>query len=88
MRTVVLESITAEVDANKLGLNILKTIPKETLPAGVVFDGYTCVDCDLEIEPERLAVVSTYRCGECKMWHDKDLAKAAAKSNLRFEDDE
>ena len=70
------------VDANELAKTLLESLPQEEVPQGVTFDGITCVDCGFEIEASRLLVVpNTCRCGECKMWHDKDNQRKALNGN-------
>lgn len=70
------------IDANEVGLTLLANAPKEEIPQGAKFDGVTCVDCGFEIEPARLiSVPNTCRCGECKMWHDKDNQRKALNGN-------
>ena len=76
------------IDANEVGLTLLSSAPKEDIPNDVIFDGITCVDCGFEIEPSRLvAVPNTCRCGECKMWYDKDKQKKAMNGNPNYEDE-
>lgn len=75
------------VDANELAKYVSQNAPKEQIPAGITFDGVHCVDCDLEIEPQRLAILATCRCGECKMWHDKEQARSALNGNPLYEEE-
>lgn len=75
-------------DVNEKALQYLQNVPTETVPEGVKFDGITCVDCGLEIEPERLAFVKgTCRCGECKYWKDKEDAQAALHGKPDYDSD-
>lgn len=39
-------------------------------PRNVAVDGI-CIDCDEDIEPERLAVIRTARCADCARQHEQ-----------------
>lgn len=75
------------VDGNELAKTHLQNLPKEPVPEGVVFNGVDCVDCGFEIEKPRLAQFNTCRCGECKMWFEKEQARKALNGNPLYEDE-
>lgn len=59
-------------DANEMARELLANAPKEVPPEGKVFDGITCIDCGDPIEEDRLRLVPTCRCSECKGYYDKE----------------